>query len=106
MTFWYNDKRLHRRVDIQLTLEEFIDRWAQHILQPYRHAVRSFGLFAPRAVGETSAAIFALLGQKRRLRPKPVRWAESLKRDFGRDPLLDCEGKRMKWVRRIPRVVN
>ena len=106
ITFWYKDKKLGRRVDVHCSLEEFIDRWAQHILQPYQHAVRSFGLFGPRCVGQTSAAICALLGQKQRPRPKPRRWAESLKRDFGYDPLLDRKGKRMKWVRRIPPKVS
>ena len=89
-------------VEVQCSLEEFIDRWAQHIPEGYQHAVRSFGLFAPRALGQTSAAIFAILGQERRPRPKPRPWADSLKRDFGHDPLLDKTGKRMKWVRRMP----
>ena len=99
--FWYKDKKLRRRVDVQCSLEEFIDRWAQHIPEPYQHAVRSFGLFAPRALSQTSAAIFAILGQERKPRPKPRRWADSIKRDFGHDPLLDHTGKRMKWARRI-----
>jgi hypothetical protein len=99
--FWYKDKKLRRRVYVQCSLEEFIDRWAQHIPERYQHAVRSFGLFAPRSVKQTSAAIFAILGQQRRPRPKPRRWADSLKRDFGHDPLLDQTGKRMKWVRRL-----
>jgi hypothetical protein len=99
--FWYKDKKLRRRAEVQCSLEEFIDRWAQHIPEGYQHAVRSFGLFAPRALGQTSAAIFAILGQERKPRPKPRRWADSLKRDFGHDPLLDHAGKRMKWVRRI-----
>ena len=99
--FWYKDKKLRRRAEVQCSLEEFIDRWTQHIPERYRHAVRSFGLFAPRALGQTSAAIFAILGQERKPRPKPRRWADSVKRDFGRDPLLDHTGKRMKWSRRI-----
>jgi hypothetical protein len=45
--FWYKDKKLHRRAYVQCSLEEFIDRWAQHIPERYQHAVRSFGLFAP-----------------------------------------------------------
>lgn len=61
--FWYKDKRLRRKVEMECSLEEFIDRWAQHILEGYQHAVRHFGLFAPRAVGQTSAAIFAILRQ-------------------------------------------
>ena len=101
VTFWAKDKRQRRRVEIECSLEEFIDRWAQHILERSQHAVRSFGLFAPRALKQTGAAIFVMLGQERRPRPKPRRWADSLKRDFGRDPLLDPSGRRMKWVRRL-----
>jgi hypothetical protein len=101
ITFWFKDKKLGRRVFVQCSLEEFIDRWAQHIPGRYQHAVRSFGLFAPRSLGQTSAAIFAILEQERRPRPKPRPWADSLKRDFGHDPLLDQIGKRMKWVRRL-----
>jgi hypothetical protein len=102
VTFWYNDKKQHRRIYVECPLEEFVDRWAQHILERYQHAVRSFGLFAPRALAKTSAAIFTILGQERRPRPKPRRWAHSIVQDFGRDPLLDTTGKRMKWVRRLP----
>jgi Putative transposase len=99
--FWYKDKKLRRRAGVQLSLEEFIERWTQHIPEHYQHAARSFGLFAPRALSQTSAAIFAILGQERKPRPKPRRWADSIKRDFGHDPLLDHTGKRMKWARRI-----
>jgi hypothetical protein len=99
--FWYKDKKLRRRVEVQSSLEQFIDRWAQHIPEPGQHAVRSFGLFAPRALGQTSAAIFVILRQERRPRPKPRPWAESIERDFGHDPLFDQTGKRMKWVRRL-----
>ena len=101
VTFWYKDKRLRRLAFVQCSLEEFIDRWAQHIPERYQHAVRGFGLFAPRALGQTSAAIFAILRQEQRPRPKPRRWADSVKRDFGHDPLLDETGTRMKWVRRL-----
>jgi len=99
--FWYKDKKLRRRVEVRCSLEEFIDRWSQHIPEHYQHAVRSFGLFAPRSLGHTSAAIFAILGQERRARPKPRPWADSIKRDFGDDPLLDHMGNRMKWVRQL-----
>ena len=99
--FWYRDKKLRRRVDVQCSPEEFVERWSQHIPERYRHAVRSFGLFAPRSMQKTFDSVFAILGQERRPRPRPRRWAESIKRDFGRDPLLDSKGKRMRWVRRI-----
>jgi hypothetical protein len=104
LKFWFN-KKLGCRVEVQCSLEEFIDRWAQHIPERYQHAVRSFGLFAPRAIRQTSVAIFAILRQERRPHPKRRSWADSLKRDFGHDPLLDHTGKRMKWLRRVaPRI--
>jgi len=99
--FWYKDKKLCRRVEVHCSIKEFVDRWTQHIPERYQHAVRSFGLFSPRAVWQNSAVIFVLLGQNQRPRPKPLRWADSVKRDFGHDPLIDRTGKRMKWTRRI-----
>jgi hypothetical protein len=99
--FWYKDKKLKQQVEVECSLEEFIDRWGQHIPERYQHAARNFGLFAPRAVGHTSAGIFAILGQQRRPRPKRRPWAESRERDFGRNPLIDHKGERMIWVRRL-----
>lgn len=106
VTFWTKDKKLGCRVEVQCTPQEFIDRWAQHIPERYQHAVRAFGLLASRALGQTSAAIFAILGQKRRPRPRPVPWAVSMKRDFEKDPLLDQLNNRMKWVGRLPPVAS
>ena len=106
VTLWFKDKKLRRRVEVQCSLEEFIDRWAQHIPERYDHAVRSFGLFAPRTLAQTAVAIFAILGQEPKPRPKRRPWADSLKRDFGHDPLADETGKRMKWIRRVSPVVS
>jgi hypothetical protein len=100
--FWAKDKKLRKRVYVECSLEEFVRRWAQHIPKRYQHTMRHFGLFGPRAMNQTSAAIFAGIGQEQRPRPKRVSWAASLKRDFGRDPLIDCNGNRMHWVRRLP----
>jgi len=101
VVFWFKDKKLRRRGEMTCSLEDFIDHWSQHVPERYQHAVRNFGLFAPRALGQTSAAIFAILGQRRRPRPKARTWAASIERDFNRDPLLDRTGKRMKRIRRI-----
>jgi hypothetical protein len=75
--FWYKDKKLRRKVYVQCSPEEFIERWSQHMAE--RHAVRSSGLLAPRALRQSLEAGFAILGQERRSRPKPRRWAESIK---------------------------
>lgn len=99
--FRYKDKKEHRPMPVECSLEEFVDRWAEHILERYQHSVRNFGSFSPRGLAKTAAAMFAILRQKRMPPPKTRRWAHSLMQDFGRDPLLDRAGNRMKWVRRV-----
>ena len=99
--FWAKDKRSGEMVQIRRTLEEFIDLWSQHILKRYKHAVRYFGLFAPRAMNKMFELIFAAIGHKRRPRPTPPRWADSRKQMSGQDPLVDRTGQRMNWVRRL-----
>jgi hypothetical protein len=101
VTFWYKDKKFHRKVEVRCSKEEFVERWAQHIVERYEHSVRSFGLFAPEAINQTTDAIFAVFGQQRRARPKPLSWDWLIKHTFRRDPLLDRTGNRMKWVRRL-----
>lgn len=74
---------------------------AEHVPDRYRHAIRYFGLLAPRSKGRTSAALFALLGQKKRPRPPWLSWANSLRKHFGVDPLVDSNGLSMHWVGRL-----
>jgi len=101
VTFWAKDKKLGRIVNLHCSPEEFVERWARHIPEHYRHAMRSFGLFAPRVLNQASAAIFVVIGQQSRPRPRSLRWADSLERQFGRDPLLDETGNRMRWARQL-----
>jgi hypothetical protein len=108
--FWYKDKRRrelsgekqrHDRETVCCTVEEFIDRWAQHIPKRYRHAVRQFGLFASRRWAQAATAVFTLLGTKQRPKPKRCPWALAIQQQFGRNPLLDSKGQLMKWVRHV-----
>lgn len=99
--FKSKDKKLGQAVEVQCSTEEFIDRWSQHIPKRYQHAIRYFGLFAPRAVSQTFDAIFSAIGRKRQPKPKPPRWADSLKESSGHDPLLDPTGQRMNWAWRL-----
>jgi hypothetical protein len=100
--FWHKDKRHRRRGTVRCTVEEFIDLWAQHIPKRYRHAVRHFGLFAPRRWAQAAAAVFAIIGTKQRPRPKRRRWSFMIQQQFGRNPLLDYKGQQMKWVGHLP----
>ena len=90
-------------VETTYTPAEFLTTLADHIPDRYRHNIRYFGLLAPRVKGQTHDAVFALLGQERLGKPRRrLRWAASLKKSFGVDPLLDREGQRMRWARRMP----
>jgi hypothetical protein len=95
--FLTKDKRVGNTVTA-LSKREFIDRLADQVQDKYRHGVRYFGLLAPRVIGKDSEVFLALLGQRKQIKPKPPRWADSIRSNFHRDPLLDSDGKRMYWV--------
>jgi hypothetical protein len=63
-------------------------------------AIRYFGLLAPGTKSRLWTALFFLLGQEMRPRPKRLSWRNSLRQCFGVDPLVDRTGEPMKWVRR------
>ncbi len=99
--FLTEDKKLKQTVATVYTASEFIARLADQVPDRYRHGVRYFGLLAPRSFGKSYAAFWALLGKRRRPRPKRIPWAQSIRATFGRDPLLDSSGQRMYRIGRI-----
>ena len=104
VSFWYRDKRLKRDVTVVCTVTEFIDRWAQQIRKRYRHAVRHCGIFAPRRWNQLAEAAFLSSGQRRRPKPKRLRWNVSVQRLSGRDPLIDSKGCQMRFSKHLPPV--
>lgn len=98
--FWRKDLKQKRRVLTRYSVEEFVATLAEHVPEHYRHAIRYFGLLAPRAKGQTSAALFGLLGQEKRPRPSRLSWRNSLRKYFGIDPLVDSGGRPMHWIGR------
>jgi hypothetical protein len=98
--FLRKDLKLKQWVVTRYSMNDFVLTLADHVPDRYSHAIRYFGLLAPGAKGRTSLGLFAVLRQPKRPRPLRLSWAESLKRDFRRDPLLDCSGRRMRWARR------
>jgi len=99
--FWYKNKVRRQRETVVCTVEEFIDRWAQHLPKDYRHSVTYFGVFSPRRWGQIAAAAFVLVGEKQRPRPKRLPWAFSVESLSGRNPLIDYKGCRMTFVRHL-----
>jgi hypothetical protein len=98
--FWTNDLKLKRWVNIKVSVRQFLALLMQHIPDRYVHGIRYFGLLSPSSKHQLSTALFALLGQVRRPRPKRVPWAKSIEKDFGYNPLLDSRGQRMRWAGR------
>ncbi|HEY4900637.1 MAG TPA: transposase [Terriglobales bacterium] len=104
--FLRKDLKLKRQVLTQYLIEEFVAVLADHVPDRYRHGMRYFGLLAPRSKGGTSAALFALLGQEKRARPHRLSWANSLRKHFGVDPLVDSGGRAMHWIGRLSPVAS
>ena len=96
--FWTKDTKLKKTVLDVLPLKDFVTVLADHVPERYEHAIRYFGLLAPRSKGRLWDLVFALLGQKRRLHPWRLSWAESIMRYFGKNPLLDSQGQLMRHV--------
>jgi hypothetical protein len=104
--FLTKDLKGKRIVTTHYVIEEFVDALGVQVPDRYRHAMRRFGLLAPRAQRVTSAALFALLGQVRRPRPQHLNWRNSLQKYFGVDPLVDSQGQSMHWARRLTPVAS
>lgn len=99
--FLTKDLKEKRAVTTRHLIEDFVDALAAHVPDRYRHAMRRFGLMAPRAQRTTSAALFLLVGEKKRPRPQRLTWRNSMQKYFGVDPLLDSRGQSMHWARRL-----
>jgi hypothetical protein len=99
--FLTKDKKMSRTVITTCSPHEFIALLADQVQDRYRHGVRYFGLLAPQSIGKSYEVFMALLGQRRPPRPKRLRWAASIQKNFGQNPLLDSEGRSMYWVGRI-----
>ena len=104
--FLAKDTRAKRMVELMWPKEMFVATLGEHVLDHYRHAMRYFGLLAPRSKRRTSAALFALLKQEKRSRPARLSWADSLGRDFGVNPLVDRSGQLMRWTSRLSPVAG
>ena len=81
--FVTKDTRTKQIVETTYTPGKFLAVLADHILDRYRHNIRYFGLLAHRVKCQTHDAVFALVGQQRLGKPKPLRWAASLQKSSG-----------------------
>jgi hypothetical protein len=86
--------------------EEFVAILKKHMPGHGRHAMRYFGLLAPRSKACTWAALFFVLRQKERPHPRRLSWRWLRRNTFGPDPLLDRFGQTMHRVGRLSAVAG
>jgi hypothetical protein len=103
--FTTKDKRQKRVVTTCYSVRRFIALLQDQVPDRYRHAIRYFGLLAPRTKNRTLAAVLTLLGQTKRPRPKRLSWRDSLQKYFSVDPLIDSQGQPMRWVGRLKPII-
>ena len=99
--FLTKDLKIGKIVETCYSLEEFIERLSHQVPDRYVNNIRYFGLLAPRTKARLYDFVFHLLGQDRRPKPKRLPWAMALKKYFGTNPLLDCNGHLMRWSGRL-----
>jgi Putative transposase/Transposase zinc-binding domain len=96
------DTRTKSFIEKRCTPEQFVDLIAQHVPGHYRHSMRYFGLLAPTVKARIGITVFALSNSTRRSKPKRQSWTASVQKHFGRDPLRDANGLRMRWIGSLP----
>jgi hypothetical protein len=94
-------KSNNQLVSVRRSNEDFLDILKEQVPGRGRHAMRYFGLLAPRSKAGTWAAVFALLRQKQRSHPPRTSWRWLRLKTFGVDPLLDSFGQTMCWAGRL-----
>lgn len=95
------DTRTKQFVRKRYTAEEFVNILIQHVPDRARHAMRYFGLLAPRSKARTWAAVFVVLKQKQRPHPPRLGWRWLRLKTFGIDPLVDSLRQPMHRVGRL-----
>jgi hypothetical protein len=99
---WRDKKRSGAVREEIIPVHLFISRFIDQIPDKGMHCVRYFGLLSPQARVCWYEAFLRLLPTPR---PQPVRrlgWASSVRRTFGRDPLIDSAGNRMARTGYLP----
>ena len=100
------DTRNNRFVNVRYSNDEFVAILKKQVHGRGRHAMRYFGLLAPRTKARTWAAVFLSLKQKQRPLPCRLGWRYLLHKTFGIDPLIDSFGQEMHWVARLSPVTS
>jgi hypothetical protein len=98
--YWANDLKLKAWVRIKVSIEEFLELLIQHVPDKYDHGIRYFGLASPAGKSLFSSALFVLLREEQKPRPRRLSFEAMSLKYFGSNPLLDSHGQRMRRVGR------
>ena len=94
------DTKNRRLTPVIYSNEEFIKLLMPHVIDRYCNSMRYFGLLAPRSK-MLLTQVFSVLKQQQRPRPLRLRYAESIFRTFGRNPLIGLDGRPLLRVGHI-----
>jgi Putative transposase len=86
------DTKNRRLTPVIYSKENFVKLLMPHVNDRYRNSMRYFGLLAPRSK-MLFTQVFSSLKQVQKPRPVRLRYAESIYRAFGQNPLIGLDGK-------------
>lgn len=87
VSFWFDDRNLHKKVFVTLSTQEFIARIVRHIPDKYFKQVRYFGIFANRVRTELCSIVLWLLNKEFIPYRSILSWRQRMSRQNGFDPL-------------------
>lgn len=87
VSFWFDDRNLHKKVFVTLPTEEFIKRIIRHIPDKYFKQVRYFGIFANRVRTNLCNVVLSLLNKKFIPSCDILSWRRRMFQQNGVDPL-------------------
>jgi hypothetical protein len=88
VSFWFDDRNIHDKVFISLSVNDFISRIIRHIPDKYFKQVRYFGVFANRVRKNLCKIIFRLLNKENSSPCIIASWRNRLFKQNGVDPLV------------------
>ena len=86
------DTKNRRLTPVIYSKEEFVRLLMPHVNDRYWNSMRYFGLLAPRSK-TLLTHVFSVLKQEQKPRPVRLRYAESIYRTFGQNPLIGLDGQ-------------
>jgi hypothetical protein len=87
-------------VRIKVSAKEFLELLIQHVPNRYAHSIRYFGLTSPAGKSLFASALFVLLKDEQKPRPKRLSFEAMSVKYFGTNPILDSHGQRMRRIGR------